>query len=129
MKGSTGKVSTELIGILHELEIAMGFELTVTSGYRAPAHNTSVGGVENSEHTYNPAEGVDILCKQSVTRYKMVKWLIAHDVRRIGIGEEFVHIGIAEDKPQFVMWTYYPAKKEEPRGGTTGKRPEAERIA
>ena len=27
-------------------------------------------------------------------------------VRRIGIGETFVHIGIATDKPQDVLWLY-----------------------
>lgn len=107
MKGDTTQVSQELLDILTELEAHMGFELTITSGYRDPAYNLEVGGVPESEHTHNPAEGVDILCKQSITRYKMKKWLYAHDIRRIGTGKDFIHIGIAEDKPQFVEWTYY----------------------
>ncbi len=85
----------------------MGFVLTVTSGYRHPEHNEAVGGVENSEHTYDPAEGVDVLCKRSVTRFKMVKWCLENGITRLGIGREFVHIGIGEDKPQEVIWHYY----------------------
>lgn len=86
----------------------MGFELTVTSGQRDEGHNAAVGGVPGSEHTYKPlAEGADVLCKQGVTRFKMLKWLFQHDVRRIGIGKDFIHIGIADDKPQFVVWHYY----------------------
>jgi len=110
MKGQLDNLHPGLIETLTELEAHMGFELTITSGYRSPEHNTEVGGVKGSEHTYNPAEGADVLCKQSITRFKMVKWLMTHYVQRIGIGPDFVHVGIAEDKPQLVMWTYYPTK-------------------
>jgi len=92
---------------LRELQKRMGFVLTVTSGYRHPDHNIDVGGVEDSEHTYDPAEGVDILCKRSVTRFKMVKEALDMGIVRIGIGKDFIHLGIAEDKPKQVMWTYY----------------------
>ena len=113
MLGKTANLHPELVDILTRLQGAMGFELTITSGQRTHEHNDDpkVGGVKDSEHTYNPAEGADVLCKQGITRYKMLKWLLAHDIRRIGIGEEFIHIGIAEDKPQFVVWHYYPKKK------------------
>lgn len=110
MKGKTENLHPELTSILLALEEAMGFELTVTSGYRTPEHNRDpkVGGVEGSEHTNQPAEGADVLCKQATTRYQMKKWLYLHDVRRIGTGKDFIHVGIAEDKPQFVEWHYYP---------------------
>lgn len=107
MTGKIANVHLDLIEILTQLEIHMGFELTINSGYREPEHNDKVGGVKDSEHTYDPAEGVDVLCKQGVTRYKMLQWLFKQDIRRIGIGKEFVHIGIAEDKPQNVVWHYY----------------------
>ncbi len=92
---------------LRELQKRMGFTLTVTSGYRHPDHNADVGGVENSEHTYDPAEGVDILCKRSATRYTMLKALFEMGITRIGIGRDFIHIGIGADKPQEVAWDYY----------------------
>lgn len=106
MTGDTTHLAPELLDILTQLEGHMGFELTITSGQRAPEYNLKVGGVPDSEHTYDPAEGVDILCKQGITRYKMLKWLFQHDIRRIGVGKNFLHIGIAEDKPQFVVWLY-----------------------
>ena len=53
----------------------LGFELDINSGYRDPSHNADVGGVPDSEHTYDPAEGADIVCLRSVTRYKMLKIL------------------------------------------------------
>lgn len=107
MIGKTTNIHLDLMEILTELELHMGFELTINSGYREPGHNEAVGGVANSEHTYDPAEGVDVLCKQGVTRYKMLQWLFKYGVRRIGVGKDFVHIGIAEDKPQNVAWHYY----------------------
>lgn len=106
MKGAIEQLHPELMDILRGLEVYLGFELTVTSGKRDVTYNIEVGGIVNSEHTYTPAEGADILCKQGITRYKMLKWLFQHDVRRIGIGDTFIHIGIAEDKPQFVVWLY-----------------------
>jgi hypothetical protein len=108
MTGKIDNIHPGLIEILDRLEFHMGFELTINSGYREAGHNTEVGGVDHSEHTYNPAEGVDVLCKQGSTRYKMKKWLYANDVKRIGTGKDFIHIGIATDKPQEVEWTYYP---------------------
>lgn len=111
MLGKIENIHPELFSLLQRLETEMGFDVTIISGQRDVEHNEKVGGVKNSEHTYNPAEGVDVLCRQSVTRYKMVKWLLANQVHRIGIGDSFIHIGIADDKPQFVMWDYYP--KEE----------------
>ena len=86
----------------------MGFSLQINSGYRDPTHNEEVGGVPGSEHTYDPAEGADVFCQRSTTRYKMLKELLAMGVRRIGIGKTFVHVGIATDKPSGVLWDYYP---------------------
>ena len=108
MVGKTENIHPDLLDILTRLEEHIGFDLTITSGQRDINHNTKVGGVKDSEHTYNPAEGVDVLCRQSVTRHQMLEWLYANKVQRIGIGDHFIHIGIADDKPQRVTWTYYP---------------------
>lgn len=110
MKGKIEHIHPALMLILKDLEDHMDIELTISSGKRDADHNVEVGGVPDSEHTYELAEGVDVLCKQSITRYKMLKWLFKYDIRRIGIGADFLHIGIADDKPQYVVWDYY--KKE-----------------
>lgn len=106
VKGKLDNLHPDLMSVLKKIEDMMDIELTVNSGYRTPAHNVTVGGVEHSEHTYNPAEGADILCVRSVTRWNIVKAAIIIGVRRVGIGETFVHIGIADDKPQDVLWLY-----------------------
>ncbi len=36
--------------ILEEIRVLAGFPIIVTSGYRCPLHNESIGGGENSQH-------------------------------------------------------------------------------
>lgn len=110
MTGYTTNLHLDLLAVLTQLEHRMGFSLQINSGYRVPVHNEEVGGVPGSEHTYDPAEGADVFCQRSATRYKMVRELLSMGVRRIGIGATFVHVGIATDKPLDVLWTYYPEK-------------------
>ena len=110
MKGNINNIHPDLLKILKDLETDMGFELTINSGYRDPTHNEDVGGVPDSEHTYDPAEGVDVLCIQSRTRFEMLKWCFDYNIKRIGIGKDFIHIGVADDKPQQVAWHYYPTE-------------------
>lgn len=108
MKGATTNLSPLLLVHLLELEKRLGFELTINSGYRDPDHNRDVGGVEGSEHTDDPAQGADVLCLRSVTRFKMLKHLFDMGVQRIGIGKDFLHVGVSKDKPANVAWHYYP---------------------
>ena len=108
MTGSLSNIHADLMKILTDLEAYMEFELHVDSGYRDPQHNQDVGGVPDSEHKDDPAQGADVFCRRSPTRFKIVCWLLARGVRRIGIGNTFIHIGISQDLPQDVMWTYYP---------------------
>lgn len=112
MKGRTSNLHPKLVDVLQRLEQHMGFELDVNSGYRDPSHNVDVGGVPDSEHTYDPAEAADVLCLRSVTRFKMVKTLLDMGITRIGVGQTFIHVGVSTDKPQNVMWDYYPTTKE-----------------
>lgn len=111
MKGDTLNLHPDLMLLLMKLEQRMGFELNINSGYRHPDHNKDVGGVDNSEHTYDPAEGADVLCLRSATRYKMLKELFGLGVQRLGIGQTFIHVGIGRDKPRDVLWHYYPTAK------------------
>jgi len=116
MTGYTNNLHADLLAVLTQLEHRMGFDLRINSGYRTAEHNRDpkVGGVEGSEHTYDPAEGADVFCQRSTTRFKMVRELLSMGVRRIGIGDTFIHVGIAQDKPVDVMWTYYEETKKEP---------------
>ena len=119
MTGMTTNLHPDLMAVLTQLEHRMGFELQVTSGYRDPEHNKDVGGVESSEHTADPAMAADILCQRSTTRYKMLRELFSMAVRRIGIGNTFLHVGISLDHPQDCAWDYYP---DSPSGRSTQVR-------
>ena len=111
MTGRTTNLHPDLTALLLTLEARMGFELTITSGYRDPDHNKDVGGKDGSEHTYDPSMAADVLCKRSVTRFRMLRELFDMGVQRIGIGKDFLHVGIATDKPQAVAWVYYSEKE------------------
>lgn len=107
MTGRTANLHPDLVKLLNDLEKLSGQCLDITSGYRDPEHNRDVGGVPNSEHTYDPAEAADIACENGSLRFVLVANAIKLGCVRIGIGKTFVHIGIAKDKPQRVIWHYY----------------------
>ena len=107
MTGSTTNLHPTLFTLLTQLESKVGFTLHVTSGYRDPTHNKDVGGVEHSEHTYDPAQAADIACPDGSSRWKLITQAIQLGCVRLGIGKDFIHIGIAVDKPQHVIWGYY----------------------
>lgn len=60
----------------------------VTSGYRCPEHNKSVGST-STNHTSGKA--ADIYCKDSHARYEIVKALIQCGMMGIGVGGRFIH--------------------------------------
>lgn len=82
----------------------------VNSAARCETHNQAEGGKPQSEHLANDdglAEGVDISTKNSSVRWKVVTSSIAAGIRRIGIGDDFVHLGDGlSHKPHPVIWTY-----------------------
>ncbi len=120
MNGQTQNLDQALVAVLDELELRMGFELTINSGYRDKEHNHDVGGVENSEHTMDPAQAADVLCVRASTRYRMLRELYAMHITRIGIGETFIHVGVSTDHPIEVAWHYYPMRRApQPEGSKT----------
>ena len=111
MTGAVSNLHPDLVTVLTELERRLGFSLTINSGYRDPTHNEDVGGVPGSEHTDDPSTAADVLCRRSATRFRMLKELFAMNVRRIGIGATFIHVGISTERPQDTVWTYYPTDR------------------
>ena len=98
--------------LLHTLDIvreAYGKPLTVTSGVRCPAYNAKVGGVVDGEHTTGEAADLftsDMLSAESFARYRLLQAALKVGVTRVGIGSNFVHIGVAARFPQMVAWLY-----------------------
>ena len=107
MTGQLENLHPDLLEKLKEIEHIYGKELVITSGYRTDAHNIKVGGVTGSEHTSNPSEAVDLACNHGSVRWTLVNLALKCGIVRIGIGKDFVHLGIAVNKPQRVIWHYY----------------------
>ena len=61
--------------------------MSITSGYRHPAHNSVIGGARNSPHLYGKA--VDVLCYGKK----------AYNIIRLGIKYGFTGIGVKQHGP------------------------------
>jgi uncharacterized protein YcbK (DUF882 family) len=104
IKGSGNMMSECFLEMLGEARGVANISFNITSGYRSPEHNKSVGGVLNSSHLKGMA--VDIKCSDSRKRSIIVSSLIKAGFTRIGIASSFIHVDNDPDKSQNVMWTY-----------------------
>jgi hypothetical protein len=85
--------------------------LRIRSGCRCPAHNQAEGGKEDSAHLTDLArkeycEAADLEAATSRGRYQLVRAGIEADIKRIGIGKDFVHVDVDPVKDQEVLWLY-----------------------
>jgi|TARA_A100001015_G_scaffold200661_1_gene224035 uncharacterized protein YcbK (DUF882 family) len=104
IQGSGQLMSKELLSKLDMIREEFGKPIYINSGYRTEAHNEKVGGKPASSHLKGLA--VDIACNASRDRFNLVNLFIKHDINRIGIAKNFIHVDIDGDKDQDVMWTY-----------------------
>lgn len=98
-----------LAAFLERVRVRFGSKpVIVTSGYRPPAVNRSVGGASGSEHLYS-AEGVGAVdfYIQGVDIYLVQEWCDQNWVFSLGYGASkgFVHLGIREGN-QKIRWDY-----------------------
>ena len=94
----------DLINLLDRARGYAEVAFIVTSSIRCQAHNKAVGGSETSSHLKGLA--VDIKCVTSYTRYQILTGLRQAGFNRLGVGPDFVHCDIDEDKPKNLMWVY-----------------------
>jgi len=108
-KCGTGAMSPEFIARLQILRDRYGQPITVRSGIRCPEHNAKVGGKPDSEHLPDPetglTEGADLGYSGSYCRH-MMTWAAHIAFNRVGIADEFIHVGSRASKPQDVTWIY-----------------------
>ena len=102
--GSGKLMNEEFLQMLVEARRRASTAFNITSGYRTPNHNKSVGGVLNSSHIKGLA--VDIRCSDSVKRSIIVRSLIEAGFSRIGIAKSFIHVDNDLSKVQNVIWVY-----------------------
>ena len=100
----------EMIEKLDELRFLVGFPLKITSSYRTPEHNESVGGVKDSAHLVDPVDGkysgIDISTGPigAAGVFQLVRQCYAVGFSRIGVYSAHIHLDIEHRLPQQVMW-------------------------
>lgn len=63
--------------------------------------NSDVRG-DSAEHRIG--EAVDLMCVSSRRRFQMVQALMAAGFRRIGVYDRHIHVGIAVERGEAVLW-------------------------
>jgi uncharacterized protein YcbK (DUF882 family) len=111
VQGSGQMMDKTLLDMLDEVREIVGEPIIITSGFRTPAHNESVGGKmpdENGNGGSSHLKGlaVDIAIRHSRMRFKLISALFEVGINRIGIADNFIHIDIDPDKDKNVIWTY-----------------------
>lgn len=102
--GSGVNMHKDMVAILDDIRSALRLPIKVTSGFRTAVHNATVGGVAGSEHVRGLAVDIEVL--SSSQRYKIIREALRRGVKRIGIGREFLHLGLSFDHPQETIWLY-----------------------
>jgi uncharacterized protein YcbK (DUF882 family) len=93
-------IAAELAGILQHLRQHFGKPITISSGYRSPAHNAKVGGSPTSQHMGGKAADIQIagIAPQRVYDYmdKVIGW---HG--GLGLYPTFVHIDVRRERKRW----------------------------
>jgi hypothetical protein len=101
--------AAELAMFLERVRTAFGGKaVVITSGYRPPAINRSVGGASASEHLYNaPGVGAVDFYVQGTDISAVQSWVDREWPYSVGYGapKGFVHLGIRAGRPR-VRWDY-----------------------
>ena len=102
--------SADLLHRLDQLREVVGRAILVTSGPRCRWHTAQPGvkGAVDSDHL--TGDGADLLCRDSKSRFDLLQANFAGGgpiFTRLGIGADFVHVGVVAGKSQQVVWTYY----------------------
>ena len=93
-------IDSELVTILQKIRTHFGASVTITSAYRTPPHNKSVGGTTYSQHLYGKAADVKV---KGVTPKKVAAYAETLLKNKGGIGtySTFTHIDVRVTKARW----------------------------
>lgn len=100
--GSGMKMQFDFIRALESMRERAKVPFKINSGYRSKAHNAAVGGEANSAHLRGWA--VDIACKDTPTRWKLIDAAWYEGITRIGVYPTWVHVDMDPALPKHVIW-------------------------
>ncbi len=93
----------ELCAMLDRARGVAGVPFIITCGFRTPEQNAALAeSVKDSAHLTGHA--VDLSCKDSSTRYNMLRGLILAGFNRIGIYSAHLHADNDPTLPPNVCW-------------------------
>lgn len=108
------KMGAEFMLWLDNLREVAGVPMVITSSYRSPAYNAAIGGAQDSAHSDEPCNAVDIGRRPrkddpnwNYTRYKIITAALRLGCTRIGIYKDgSLHLDRTEhERPSPRMWT------------------------
>lgn len=93
-------IDTELVAVLQKIRNHFGKSVTITSAYRTPTKNKSVGGTTYSQHLYGMAADIKI---KGVTPKKVAAYAekLLPKSGGIGIYSTFTHIDVRAKKSRW----------------------------
>jgi uncharacterized protein YcbK (DUF882 family) len=107
------RMGYEFVRWLDQVRETADVPMTITSSYRSPAHNASVGGASDSAHTDTPCNSVDIGMRPrasdpnwNYSRFRIMSAAMHHGCERIGTYKDgSLHFDRTEDqRPAPRMW-------------------------
>lgn len=93
-------IDTDLVKILQKIRNHFGKAVTITSAYRTPTHNKSVGGTTYSQHLYGRACDIKV---KSVSPAKVAAYVekLMPNKGGIGIYKTFTHVDVRAVKSRW----------------------------
>ncbi len=93
-------IDSDLVNILQKVRSHFGKAVTITSAYRTPTKNKSVGGTTYSQHLYGKAADIKV---KGVTPQKVASYVetLLKNKGGIGIYSNFVHIDTRTNKSRW----------------------------
>lgn len=98
-------VSADLLKPLEALREWLGVPIHLNSAYRCKRHNDSL---KHSSPTSSHLKGlaVDIRCTDDTQRFDIITAALPIGFTRIGVGKDFVHLDVDQEKRAPVIWGY-----------------------
>lgn len=88
------RVKPQVVTGLEGISQAVGYQLQVTSAYRSPEYNRSVGGAKNSQHVQGNAVDIVQTGLSNAQRQAFIQAAIDNGFTAIGVYNTFTHIDI-----------------------------------
>ena len=93
-------IDSKLVTVLQKIRTHFGRAVTITSAYRTPTHNKSVGGSTYSQHTFGRAADIKI---NGVSPEKIAAYAekLLPGTGGIGVYKSFCHIDVRVTKSRW----------------------------